>query len=151
MENLDEKIRNIVKYAYKNVSSYRNKMIKMGISLNDIKGQDDMKYLPFLDKEDFRENYPYGLFAVPKDKIIRVHSTSGTTGIPSLVGFTKEDWERQCYLTSIVGKMAGIEEKDIVQIVYGFGMFTGGIGWLEGLENIGSLVIPIGPGNTKNK
>ena len=151
MENLDEKIRNIVKYAYKNVSSYRNKMIKMGISPNDIKGQDDMKYLPFMDKEDFRENYPYGLFAVPKDKIIRVHSTSGTTGIPSLVGFTKEDWERQCYLTSIVGKMAGIEEKDIVQIVYGFGMFTGGIGWLEGLENIGSLVIPIGPGNTKKQ
>ena len=148
MENLDEKIRNIVKYAYKNVPSYRNKMIKMGISPNDIKGQDDMKYLPFMDKEDFRENYPYGLFAVPKDKIIRVHSTSGTTGIPSLVGFTKEDWERQCYLTSIVGKMAGIEEKDIVQIVYGFGMFTGGIGWLEGLENIGSLVIPLGPGNT---
>ena len=110
-----------------------------------------MKYLPFMDKEDFRENYPYGLFAVPKDKIIRVHSTSGTTGIPSLVGFTKEDWERQCYLTSIVGKMAGIEEKDIVQIVYGFGMFTGGIGWLEGLENIGSLVIPIGPGNTKKQ
>lgn len=151
MENLDEKIRNIVKYAYKNVPSYRNKMIKMGISPNDIKGQDDMKYLPFMDKEDFRENYPYGLFAVPKDKIIRVHSTSGTTGISSLVGFTKEDWERQCYLTSIVGKMAGIEEKDIVQIVYGFGMFTGGIGWLEGLENIGSLVIPIGPGNTKKQ
>ena len=151
MENLDEKIRNIVKYAYKNVPSYRNKMIKIGISPNDIKCQDDMKYLPFMDKEDFRENYPYGLFAVPKDKIIRVHSTSGTTGIPSLVGFTKEDWERQCYLTSIVGKMAGIEEKDIVQIVYGFGMFTGGIGWLEGLENIGSLVIPIGPGNTKKQ
>ena len=151
MENLDEKIRNIVKYAYENVPSYRKKMIKMGISPNDIKGQDDMKYLPFMEKEDFRENYPYGLFAVPKEKIIRIHSTSGTTGIPSLVGFTKEDWERQCYLTSIVGKMAGIEEKDIVQIVYGFGMFTGGIGWLEGLENIGSLVIPIGPGNTKKQ
>lgn len=151
MENLDEKIRNIVKYVYENVPFYRNKMINMGISPNDIKGQDDMKYLPFMDKEDFRKNYPYGLFAVPKEKIIRIHSTSGTTGIPSLVGFTKEDWERQCHLTSIVGKMAGIDEKDIVQIVYGFGMFTGGIGWLEGLENIGSLVIPIGPGNTKKQ
>lgn len=68
MENLDERIRNIVKYAYENVPSYRNKMIKMGISSNDIKGQDDMKYLPFMEKEDFRKNYPYGLFAVSKRK-----------------------------------------------------------------------------------
>ena len=151
MEKVDKKIKEVVKYVYDNVPSYKVKMDEIGVSPNDINGVEDLKWLPFMDKDDFRANYPYGLFAVPREKIIRIHSTSGTTGIPSLVGFTKEDWERQCYLTSIVGKMAGIKDKDIVQIVYGFGMFTGGIGWLEGLENIGSLVIPIGPGNTKKQ
>ena len=151
MEKEDKKKKEEVKYVYDNVPSYKVKMDEIGVSPNDINGVEDLKWLPFMDKDDFRANYPYGLFAVPREKIIRIHSTSGTTGIPSLVGFTKEDWERQCYLTSIVGKMAGIKDKDIVQIVYGFGMFTGGIGWLEGLENIGSLVIPIGPGNTKKQ
>lgn len=151
MEKLEERINKVVRYAYENVQSYRNKMIERGITPNDIRTINDIQFLPFMDKDDFRRNYPYGLFAVPKSKIVRVHSTSGTTGIPSIVGFTKEDWERQCYLTSLIGRMAGINENDIVQIVYGFGMFTGGVGWLEGLENIGSLVVPTGAGNTKKQ
>ena len=151
MEKIEERLKKVIKYAYENVQPYRRKMIECGVTPDDINGIDDVKYLPFMDKEDFRKNYPYGLLAVPKDEIIRFHSTSGTTGIPSLIGFTKEDWERQCYLTSLVGRMAGIKQNDIVQITYGFGMFTGGIGWLEGLEKVGSLVVPIGPGNTKKQ
>lgn len=151
MKKIDDKLRNIVEYVYNNVPFYKEKMDKVGIKPEDIINEDDFKNLPFMEKEDFRKNYPYGLFAVPVDKIMRVHSTSGTTGLPSLVGFTQDDWDRQAELASMVGKMAGITEKDIVQIIYGFGMFTGGIGWLEGLEKIGSLVIPSGTGNTKKQ
>lgn len=151
MKKIDDKLRNIVEYVYNNVPFYKEKMDKVGIKPEDIITEEDFKNLPFMEKEDFRKNYPYGLFAVPLDKIMRVHSTSGTTGLPSLVGFTTNDWDRQAYLASKVGKMAGITEKDIVQIIYGFGMFTGGIGWLEGLEKIGSLVIPSGTGNTKKQ
>ena len=151
MKKIDDKLRNIVEYVYNNVPFYKEKMDKVGIKPEDIITEEDFKNLPFMEKEDFRKNYPYGLFAVPLDKIMRVHSTSGTTGLPSLVGFTTDDWDRQAYLASKVGKMAGITEKDIVQIIYGFGMFTGGIGWLEGLEKIGSLVIPSGTGNTKKQ
>ena len=96
MEKVDKKIKEVVKYVYDNVPSYKVKMDEIGVSPNDINGVEDLKWLPFMDKGDFRANYPYGLFAVPREKIIRIHSTSGTTGIPSLVGFTKEDWERQC-------------------------------------------------------
>ena len=151
MKKIDDKLRNIVEYVYNNVPFYKEKMDKVGIKPEDIITEEDFKNLPFMEKEDFRKNYPYGLFAVPLDKIMRVHSTSGTTGLPSLVGFTTDDWDRQAYLASKVGKMPGITEKDIVQIIYGFGMFTGGIGWLEGLEKIGSLVIPSGTGNTKKQ
>ena len=151
MKKIEDKLRNIVEYVYNNVPFYKEKMDKVGIKPEDIITEEDFKNLPFMEKEDFRKNYPYGLFAVPLDKIMRVHSTSGTTGLPSLVGFTTDDWDRQAYLASKVGKMAGITEKDIVQIIYGFGMFTGGIGWLEGLEKIGSLVIPSGTGNTKKQ
>lgn len=151
MNNIDQHLKEIVTYAYNNVKPYKEKMLAFGIRPNDIHGVRDIHLLPYMDKEDFRKNYPYGLFAVPLDKIIRVHSTSGTTGIPSIVGFTEKDWKLQKTMTSKIAKLAGITEKDIVQIVYGFGMFTGGIGWLEGLENINSLVIPSGSGNSQRQ
>ena len=151
MSNLDQYLKNIVTYAYNNVKSYREKMLNAGIKPDDIQRIENMNLLPYMDKEDFRKNYPYGLFAVPLDKIIRVHSTSGTTGMPSIVGFTEKDWNLQKKMTSKIAELAGITAKDIVQIVYGFGMFTGGIGWLEGLENINALVIPSGSGNSQRQ
>lgn len=151
MDKIDIELKNIINYAYNKLPSYRAKMDKVGIAPKDFNNRNDMQFLPFMDKEDFRLGFPYKQFAVPNSQIIRCHSTSGTTGTPSVVGFTKKDLERQKYLTSLIGRMAGLNADDIVQIVYGFGMFTGGIGWLEGLETIGSLVIPTGAGNTKKQ
>ena len=99
MNNIDQHLKEIVTYAYNNVKPYKEKMLAFGIRPNDIHGVRDIHLLPYMDKEDFRKNYPYGLFAVPLDKIIRVHSTSGTTGIPSIVGFTEKDWKLQKTMT----------------------------------------------------
>lgn len=151
MDNVDQYLKNTVTYAYSRVEPYRKKMLNAGIKPNDIQGIKDINLLPYMDKEDFRKNNPYELFATSLDKIIRVHSTSGTTGLPSIVGFTEKDWNLQKKMISKIAELAGITAKDIVQIVYSFGMFTGGIGWLEGLENINALVIPTGSGNSQKQ
>lgn len=137
--------------VYNNVEFYRKKMDDMGLEVGDIKSIDDLKLLPFTTKQDLRDHYPYGLFATPMEDIVRIHASSGTTGQPTVVGYTKNDiamWQdvfARC-LTAY-----GVTKKDIVQVSYGYGLFTGGLGAHYGTEHIGASVIPISGGNTKKQ
>ena len=146
-----ERLIKTVNHVYKNVPFYKKKMQDLGIEPGDIKGIDDLSKLPFTTKQDLRDNYPYGLFAVPMEDVVRIHASSGTTGRPTVVGYTKNDikmWQEvfaRC-LTSY-----GVTKKDIVQIAYGYGLFTGGMGAHYGAEYLGATVVPISGGNTKKQ
>lgn len=146
-----ERLVKTVNHVYKNVPFYKKKMQDLGIEPGDIKGIDDLSKLPFTTKQDLRDNYPYGLFAVPMEDVVRIHASSGTTGRPTVVGYTKNDikmWQEvfaRC-LTSY-----GVTKKDIVQIAYGYGLFTGGMGAHYGAEYLGATVVPISGGNTKKQ
>lgn len=140
-----------LRIVYENVKPYREKMDKAGIKPEDIRSLEDIKYLPFTTKEDFRDNYPYGLFAVPLEKIVRIHSSSGTTGKPTVVGYTKKDLDTWSSLTARVLAAGGVTEKDVVHIAFGYGLFTGGFGLHYGAEKIGASVIPVSSGNTKRQ
>lgn len=143
-----ERLVKMVKNAYENVPFYKKKLDDMGIKPSDIQSIDDITKLPFTLKTDLRDNYPFGLFAVGKDRLARIHASSGTTGNPTVVGYTKEDidvWAR-CVargLTSI-----GMTNKDTIQIAYGYGLFTGGLGFHDGGSYMGMTVIPASSGNT---
>jgi len=140
-----------VKRVYTNVPYYRKKMQESGIIPEDIKSLDDLRKLPFTTKQDLRDNYPYGLFAVPMSEIVRIHASSGTTGKPTVVGYTKHDigiWSEVMARTLVA---AGADKHSFVQIAYGYGLFTGGLGVHYGAERIGASVIPISSGNTKRQ
>ncbi|MBO7390450.1 MAG: phenylacetate--CoA ligase, partial [Clostridia bacterium] len=138
-----------VKRVYDNVPAYRAKMDAIGLKPEDIKSVDDITKLPFTTKADLRDNYPFGLFAVPQDEIVRVHASSGTTGKPTVVGYTAKDIEMWSECVARCMTMAGITKKDIVQIAYGYGLFTGGLGAHYGAEYIGATTVPMGTGNTQ--
>lgn len=138
-----------VKRVYENVPAYRAKMDAIGLKPEDIKGVDDLTKLPFTTKADLRDNYPFGLFAVPQDEIVRVHASSGTTGKPTVVGYTAKDIEMWAECVARCMTMAGITKKDIVQVAYGYGLFTGGLGAHYGAEHIGATTVPMGTGNTQ--
>ena len=138
-----------VKRVYDNVPAYRAKMDAIGLKPEDIKSVDDITKLPFTTKSDLRDNYPFGLFAVPQDEIVRVHASSGTTGKPTVVGYTAKDIEMWSECVARCMTMAGITKKDIVQVAYGYGLFTGGLGAHYGAEYIGATTVPMGTGNTQ--
>ena len=138
-----ERLQETVKKVYQSVPFYKNALKARGIEPGDIKSLDDIKKLPFTYKQDLRDNYPYGLFAEPMEKIIRLHASSGTTGKPSVVGYTKRDISNWADLIARCLVMAGGGKNDVVQVAYGYGLFTGGLGAHYGAERLGAAVVPI--------
>jgi len=143
-----ERLCETVKRIYHNVPYYRKKMQEVGLNANDIHDVDDLQKLPFTTKIDLRDNYPFGLFTVPMSEIVRLHASSGTTGKPTVVGYTRRDIQMWSEVVTRSLCMAGVHRNDIVQIAYGYGLFTGGLGLHYGTENLGASVIPISGGNT---
>ena len=141
----------MVERVYHNVPFYRKKMQEMGIGPEDIHGIDDLPKLPFTTKHDLRDNYPYGLFAVPTAEIVRVHASSGTTGRPVVVGYTRKDLAMWSEVMARSLTSAGVTRHDFVHVAYGYGLFTGGLGAHYGAEKIGASVIPISGGNTRRQ
>ncbi|MGC7872969.1 phenylacetate--CoA ligase family protein [Desulfosporosinus sp. SYSU MS00001] len=140
-----------VKRVYNNVPHYRAKFDELGIKPEAIKALDDLKQLPFTTKVDLRDNYPFGLFAVPRKDIIRVHASSGTTGRPVVVGYTANDLKTWTDLTARMVTLAGVTSDDVAQIAFNYGLFTGGFGLHYGLERAGALVVPASGGNTERQ
>lgn len=143
-----ERIVKLVKRVYDNVPHYRQKMKDKGILPEDIKSVDDLKNLPFTYKQDLRDTYPYGLFAKPLSDIVRIHASSGTTGKQTVVGYTSKDIDMwaDCVARALVS--TGVSREDVIQVAYGYGLFTGGLGLHYGSEKLGAAVIPISGGNT---
>lgn len=152
MTNLQSvRLRKMVNRVYHNVEFYRKKMQKMGLEPGDIQTVEDITKLPFTTKDDLRDNYPFGLFAVPQSEVVRVHASSGTTGKATVVGYTRRDIENWQECVARVLAMAGIGKNDKIQVSYGYGLFTGGLGLHYGAENLGATVIPMSSGNTKKQ
>jgi len=143
-----ERIKWTVNHAYNNSEYYRKKYDAAGFHPDQIKSFDDMRRIPFQMKQEMRENYPFGLFAVPLSKIVRVHSSSGTTGNATVVGYTRNDIDVFSEVVARCLAAAGADENDIIQIGYGYGLFTGGLGIHYGAERLGAMVVPISTGNT---
>ncbi len=146
-----ERLIKLVQRVYNHVPFYRKRMNEAGVKPSDIHSIDDIIKLPFTYKTDLRDNYPFNLFAVPLQEIVRVHASSGTTGKPTTVGYTKADIENWKEVVARCLTMAGIGKDDIMQISYGYGLFTGGLGVHYGAENVGCTVIPISGGNTRRQ
>lgn len=137
-----------VNRIYNQIPGYRLKMQEKGLVPGDIKSIKDISKLPFTYKSDLRDNYPFGMFTVPMSEIVRVHASSGTTGKPTVVGYTRNDLQMWAEVVTRSLGMAGVHKNDIVQVAYGYGLFTGGLGMHYGTENLGATVIPISGGNT---
>ena len=146
-----EKLKKTVKYEYDNVPYYRQKMDEKGVKSEDIKTLEDITKLPFTTKEDLAANYPRGLFAAKNEDIIRVHASSGTTGKPKVAGYTKHDLDIWGEVVARAMTAAGQDNKSIIQVAYGYGLFTGGLGAHIGAETIGATVIPMSSGNTQKQ
>jgi phenylacetate-CoA ligase len=146
-----QELRQLVERVYHDVAFYRGKMQALGLVPEDIRSIEDLSKLPFTTKDDLRDTYPFGLFAVPMDQIVRLHASSGTTGRATVVGYTRKDiqiWS-EVVARALAGAMT--TSKDMVQVAYGYGLFTGGLGLHYGVEKIGAAVIPISGGNTKRQ
>lgn len=135
--------------VYHSVPFYRRKMQNIGIEPGDIRGMEDLSKLPFTTKSDLRDNYPFGLFAVPQSEIVRIHASSGTTGKATVVGYTRKDLDIWSECVARAFAMTGVSKNDIIQIAYGYGLFTGGLGAHNGAERLGATVVPMSTGNTK--
>ena len=146
-----ERLKETVNRVYNNVPAYRKKMDDAKVKPEDIVTLKDLSKLPFVTKQDMRDNYPFGLFAVPKEELVRIHASSGTTGKPTVVGYTKNDIKIWTECVSRLACMGGATEKDVAQICFGYGMFTGALGLHYGLENIGATVIPSSTGNSEKQ
>lgn len=145
------RLKKIVEHVYHNTPFYRKKMQELGITPDDINSIDDIVKLPFTTKHDLRDNYPFGLCAVPMSQIVRIHASSGTTGKPTVVGYTRKDlsaWT-ECLARCFTAYGAGTS--DFFQVAYGYGLFTGGLGAHYGAEHIGASVIPMSSGNTEKQ
>lgn len=141
----------LVKYVSDNVPFYRERLEKCGVTSDKIKCLSDIQYIPYTTKEDIRDTYPYGLFAVPMNKIVRIHASSGTTGKPTVVGYTKNDLDMWSNAVARLTVAAGASCDDIVQIAFGYGLFTGALGLHYGLEKLGAAVVPVSSGNTEKQ
>lgn len=143
------RLRKEVSRVYHNVEPYRKKMQAAGLEPGDIGGIEDIHKLPFTTKDDLRDNYPFGLFAVPLSEIVRIHASSGTTGKATVVGYTRKDIDVWSECVARCCAMAGLGRNDIIQVAYGYGLFTGGLGGHYGAEHLGATVVPMSTGNTK--
>ena len=146
-----ERLKKAVKYAYDNVPFYKKKYDEANVSPDDIKSLEDISKLPFTTKQDLRDNYPYGLMAVDMKDIVRVHASSGTSGKPTVVFYTRADLEMWSECVARIIAAAGGTDKDIVQIAFGYGLFTGALGLHQGWEKIGAAVVPASSGNTERQ
>jgi phenylacetate-CoA ligase len=146
-----KRLQEIVAYAYENVPFYKKKYDEAGVKPSDIKTLKDIEKLPFVTKADLREHYPYGLLSVPLSKIARIHASSGTSGKPTVVAYTQEDMEVWTECVARLVAAAGGKSDDIVQICFGYGLFTGALGLHQGWERIGAAVIPASVGNTERQ
>lgn len=146
-----ERLVKLVERVYKNVTFYHEKMKALGVEPGDIKGVEDIDKLPFTTKEDLRENYPFGLLAVPKSQVARVQGTSGTTGKLTLASYTQSDVDLWGECVARCLTMAGLTEEDIIHVCYGYGLFTGGMGLDFGTRKLGAMAIPMSAGNTKRQ
>lgn len=145
------RLQSTVAWVYERVPYYRGELDKRDVKPKDIRSLADVRMLPMTDKTALRDTYPYGMFAVPLEQVVRVHSSSGTTGKPIVVGYTRGDLNTWTDLTARVGSAAGVTERDRVQMVFLYGMFTGGWGMHYGLERIGATIFPAGAGNTERQ
>lgn len=146
-----EKLKTTAQKVYDNVPFYKKAFDEKGVKPQDIKSVDDLKKLPFTVKDDLRQNYPFGLFAAPQEDIVRVHASSGTTGKPTVVGYTARDIKNWGELMARTFTFAGGNKNSVIQIAYGYGLFTGGLGAHYGSETLGALTVPISGGNTKRQ
>lgn len=145
------RLQETVARVYEKVPYYRAKMDEKGVKPQDIKTLADLAKLPFTTKQDMRDTYPFGLFAVPKDQLVRIHASSGTTGKPTVVGYTRGDLDTWTDCVSRIACMGGATSKDVAQICFGYGMFTGALGLHYGLENIGAAIVPSSTGNSEKQ
>ena len=146
-----KRLRQVVQRVYHTVGFYRQSFDKAGVSPEDIKSLDDLRRFPFTTKQDLRDNYPFGLFAVPMSSVVRLHASSGTTGRSTVVGYTKRDIENWSELLARCFVAAGLTKNDMIHNTYGYGLFTGGLGIHYGVEKLGASVIPMSGGNTKRQ
>lgn len=146
-----ERLKALVDYCEKNSEFYSKRLAKAGVTADKIKQLSDIQYIPYTTKDDLRDTYPFGMFSVPKEKIVRLHASSGTTGNPTVVGYTREDLENWSDQVARLAVAAGASESTIVQICFGYGMFTGALGLHYGLEKIGAVIVPCSSGNTEKQ
>lgn len=146
-----ERLQAAVLRVYLNVPFYRRKFDELGIDPDDFRSLDDLRRLPFTTKDDLRESYPYGMFAVPLREVVRVQASSGTTGMPTAVGYTRNDVKNWTNLAARILVAGGVTQNDIVQIAFDYGLFSGALGFHYGAEKIGASVIPISSGNTRRQ
>ncbi|HOJ13402.1 MAG TPA: phenylacetate--CoA ligase [Deltaproteobacteria bacterium] len=146
-----KRLKQVVERVYHTVGFYRKKFDEAGVKPEDIRSLEDLGRLPFTTKQDLRDNYPFGLFSVPMSNIVRLHASSGTTGKPTVVGYTRRDIETWAELMARSLAAAGLTKNDIVHNAYGYGLFTGGLGVHYGAERLGASVIPMSGGNTKKQ
>ena len=140
-----------VAYAYERVPMYKKRFDEIGLKPEHIRTFADMRHIPYTTKDDLRYNYPFGLFAVPMKKIVRLHASSGTTGKPVVTGYTKKDLDNWSTCIARILTMAGATDEDIFHVAFGYGLFTGGFGLHYGVEKIGATVVPVSSGNTERQ
>jgi len=145
------RLKSLVKRVYERVPFYRKKLDAIGFTPEKLKSLADIKHLPFTTKQDLRDNYPFGLFAVGQEELVRIHASSGTTGKPTVVGYTKNDIDLWSDLMARSLQNAGVTARDVVHNAYGYGLFTGGLGFHYGAERLGATVVPISGGNSKRQ
>ena len=146
-----ERLQSTLNRVYRNVAFYRQAFDRAGIDVEKIKSLEDLARLPFTTKEDLRKSYPYDMFAVPLKDIVRIHATSGTTGKPIIVGYTKNDLRNWTECTARLLAAAEVNEHDVVQIAFPYSLFTGGFGFHQGAEKLGASVIPASHANPEQQ
>jgi len=146
-----ERLESTLSRVNMNVPFYRRKFDEIGFNPDDLRTLDDLRKLPFTTKNDLRENYPYGLFAVPLREVVRVHASSGTTGMSTVVGYSRNDIKTWSNLVARILTAGGITKDDVIQIAFNYGLFTGAFGLHYGAERLGASVIPISSGNTRRQ
>jgi phenylacetate-CoA ligase len=146
-----ERLRALVRYVYERVPFYRRRFDERAVAPDSIRSLDDLPRLPFTRKSDLRDEYPFGLFAVPRGSVLRVHGSSGTTGKPTVVGYTREDVDLFAEVNARSLAMAGAEPGMMLHNAYGYGLFTGGLGLHYGAERLGMTVVPVSGGMTERQ
>ena len=146
-----ERLKHQVQYCMDNVPFYHKRLTEAGVTADKIKTLSDIQYIPYTTKTDIRDNYPFGLFAKPMKEIVRIHASSGTTGKPTVVGYTRNDLNNWSDCVARLCAAVGVHDGDIAQISFGYGLFTGALGLHYGLEKLGCAVIPISSGNTQKQ